>query len=107
MRMDSFAPIAEAPSPPSDRGERGRQLAERLFGKGDEPPSYRHPIEDKRPAAFHPSLRRRRRAWVAATMLGLGGVAMLSGFAIRIGHNGPPSITRTLPNATPRGAAIM
>ena len=108
MRMDSFAPIAEAPSRPSDGGERGRQLAERLFGKSDEQPSYLDPIEDERPAALRPSLRRRRRTQVAATMLGLGGVAaLLFGFAIRIGHHGPPSITRALPNATPPGAAII
>lgn len=100
-----FAPIAEVPSRPADGGERGRQLAERLFRKSDNQPSSHYLGEDKQNAALPRSLRPRRRTQVAATVLGLGSVALLLGLAVP--HNGPPSVTRALPTATPPGAAII
>jgi len=105
--MDSFAPTAEAPSRPADGGERGRQHAERLFGSSDDQPRSLYLVENKRPAARPRSFPRRRRGQVVATLLGIAAIALVFGLVLRIGHNRQPSITRVLPSATPRGAAIM
>jgi spore germination cell wall hydrolase CwlJ-like protein len=107
--MDSLAPFADAPISPSEGGERGRQHAERLFGRSDDQPSSEYLVQQRRLATRPRSARRRRPPPVVATMLGLGGGAalLLFGFAVETGRNGQPSVTRALPAATPPGATII
>jgi spore germination cell wall hydrolase CwlJ-like protein len=104
--MDSFTPLAETSSRSADGGERGRQIADRLFGKSDDQPSSLYLIEPRR-AAARPRPVRRRRTQVVASLLGLAGTALVLGLVVLPRHNAQPSVTRALPAPIRPGAAII
>jgi hypothetical protein len=97
--MDSFTPATPMPVRLPESGERGQLVAERLFGKHDEPPESLY-VVDRGTALPHQPLHQRRIGRFAAIAVGVCGSALLVyAIASRMNESGRASVTHLLPDA--------